>query len=72
MEENDGPQHDAEPDEDLESSVSLNSLQMNMIGIHESYISARMAGFTAGQGLYLAACLMTGGPRSPLGLEDEG
>ncbi|MFF4403597.1 hypothetical protein [Streptomyces sp. NPDC001404] len=40
-----------------------------MIAAHEAYLSARAAGFVRGQALYLAACVLCGGPRPPLGTE---
>ncbi|MGW7001419.1 hypothetical protein ACWGCW_00980 [Streptomyces sp. NPDC054933] len=40
-----------------------------MLHAHEAYLSARAAGFTRGAALYLAACILTGGPRPPFSVE---
>jgi hypothetical protein len=40
-----------------------------LISAHEVFLSAREAGFTRGQALYLAACILCGGPRPPQSAE---
>jgi cytochrome c len=40
-------------------------MRMALLHAHEVFLSARGAGFTRGQALYLAACVLCGGPRPP-------
>lgn len=42
-----------------------------LINAHEVFLSARAAGFNRGQALYLAACVLCGGPRPPMGTEGQ-
>ncbi|CAM3712772.1 hypothetical protein NOGI109294_10230 [Nocardiopsis gilva] len=43
------------------------SIRDAAIAAHEYYLSLRSAGFTRGEGLYLTAGMMSGGPKPPKG-----
>jgi hypothetical protein len=42
----------------------FNSLAAGAAQVHEAYLTFLAAGFTEGQALYLAACVLAGGPKA--------
>lgn len=54
-------------DDENQAETLATSLLQSMIACHEVMVTGMQAGFTRAEALYIAASMMSGGPRVPQG-----